>query len=185
MHWNSDKNAGFSRATPHALVFPVIVDPEYHYETVNVETQQRNPNSLLWWTRRILALRKRWTALADGAIEFLQPANRKVLAYLLKSEGETVLVVANLSRYAQSVSLDLAAFKDFVPVEVFGQARFPGISDQPYALSLSPHSAFWFLLAPKSATAKKPLGTPALARGSFLDGVVRLRAGGHAGSASA
>src|SRR3954468_14162266 len=97
MHWNSDKNAGFSRANPHALVFPVIVDPEYHYETVNVETQLRNPNSLLWWMRRILALRKRWTALADGAIEFLQPANRKVLAYLLKSEGETVLVVANLS----------------------------------------------------------------------------------------
>ena len=105
----------------------------------------------------MLALRKRWTALADGKIEFLQPANRKVLAYLLKGEAETVLVVANLSRHAQAVPLDLAAYKDFVPIELFGHATFPIISEQPYLITLSPYAAFWFLLEPKSTTSARNL----------------------------
>src|SRR4029078_9875716 len=117
MHWSSDKNAGFSRATPQALVFPVIVDPEYHYESSNVEAQQRNPNSLLWWHKRVLALRKRWAALTDGRVEFLHPHNRKVLAFVRQTDCETVLIIANLSRFAQAVELNLSRFKDCIPVE--------------------------------------------------------------------
>ena len=125
MQWSSDKNAGFSRASPHALYLPVILDPEYHYETVNVETQERNPHSLFWWTKRVLTLRKRWRALGRGTLEFLQPENRKVLAFIRRFEDERILVVANMSRFPQPATLDLAAFKGTVPVEIFGQTDFP------------------------------------------------------------
>ncbi|MHC1763572.1 MAG: maltose alpha-D-glucosyltransferase [Verrucomicrobiia bacterium] len=144
MQWSSDKNAGFSRASPHALYLPIILDPEYHYESVNVEAQQANPHSLLWWTRRVLALRKRWGALGLGSIEFLQPENRKVLAFTRHDQDQHLLVVANLSRFPQPVSLDLSRFQGSVPVELFGQTEFPVIADKPYALTLSPHAVFWF-----------------------------------------
>jgi maltose alpha-D-glucosyltransferase/alpha-amylase len=150
MQWSSDKNAGFSRASPQALVFPIILDPEYHYESCNVEAQQQNPNSLLWWNKRILALRKNWPAFTEGGLEFLHPSNRKVLAFLRANLVESILVVANLSRYAQSVELHLGRFKDCVPVELFGQAKFPEITDAPYILTLSPYACFWFVLTPKS-----------------------------------
>ncbi|HTG43937.1 MAG TPA: maltose alpha-D-glucosyltransferase, partial [Verrucomicrobiae bacterium] len=150
MHWSSDKNAGFSRATPQALVFPVIVDPEYHYESSNVEAQERNPNSLLWWNKRVLALRKRWTPFTNGTLEFLHPHNRKVLAFIRQTPQETILVVANLSRFAQAVELNLGRFKDCVPIELFGQAQFPEITESPYLLTLTPYASFWFNLAPKS-----------------------------------
>jgi maltose alpha-D-glucosyltransferase / alpha-amylase len=151
MQWSSDKNAGFSRASPHALYLPVILDPEYHYETVNVEAQSRNPHSLLWWTKRLLALRKRSKALGQGTIEFLQPENRKVLAFVRRHEDEAILVVANLSRFPQPATLDLAAFKDTTPVELFGRTEFPTISDKPYFLTLSPHALFWFALRRSAA----------------------------------
>ncbi|MDB6033238.1 MAG: trehalose synthase [Verrucomicrobiales bacterium] len=149
MQWNSDKNAGFSRANPHALFLPVLQDPEYHYETVNVEAQQGNPNSLLWWTKRVLALRKRWKAFGKGSLEFLQPSNRKILAFIRECEGERILVVVNLSRFPQPVELDLSRFKDYVPLELFGRTEFPLIKDKLYLLTLSPHAAFWFSLEPK------------------------------------
>lgn len=150
MHWSSDKNAGFSRASPQALVFPVIVDPEYHYESSNVEAQQRNPNSLLWWNKRVLALRKRWAPFTEGNLEFLYPHNRKVLAFLRQTTQETILIIANLSRFAQAVELNLARFKDCVPIELFGQAQFPDITEAPYLLTLSPYASFWFALTPKA-----------------------------------
>jgi maltose alpha-D-glucosyltransferase/alpha-amylase len=150
MQWSSDKNAGFSRASPQALVFPIILDPEYHYESCNVEAQQQNPNSLLWWNKRILALRKNWPAFTEGGLEFLHPSNRKVLAFLRANSNESILVVANLSRYAQSVELHLGRFKDCVPVELFGQAKFQEITEAPYLLTLSPYACFWFVLTPKS-----------------------------------
>lgn len=156
MQWSSDKNAGFSRASPHALYFPIILDPEYHYESVNVEAQQRNPHSLLWWTKRVLALRKRWKALGQGTLEFLQPDNRKVLAFIRRSHDERVLVVANLSRFPQPVALDLAPFQGFVPVELFGQTKFPPIADKVYSLTLSPHAVFWFALRPSAAAMSSP-----------------------------
>src|SRR4051812_36440189 len=146
MQWNSDKNAGFSRANPHALYLPVIQDPEYHYETVNVEAQQGNPNSLLWWTKRVLALRKRWKAFGKGTLEFLHPENRKILAFIRQWESERLLIVVNLSRFPQPFELDLSRFKDCVPLELFGRTEFPVIKDKPYFLTLSPHAALWFCL---------------------------------------
>ena len=149
MQWSSDKNAGFSRANPQSLYLPIILDPEYHYEAVNVEAQLANPHSLLWWMRRLLALRKRWRALGEGRCEFLQPENRKILSYLLRHGNETLLVVANLSRFVQPVELDLSAFKQLVPVELFGRIEFPAITERPYFLTLGPHAFYWFSLEPQ------------------------------------
>src|ERR1051325_2154677 len=140
MQWSSDKNAGFSRASPQALYSPIILDPEYHYEAINVEAQQRNPHALLWWTRRVLALRKRWKVFGLGSLEFLHPDNRKVLAFIRHHEGETVLVVANLSRFPQPVELDLARFEGHAPIELFGRTAFPVIGSGKYPLTLSPHA---------------------------------------------
>jgi maltose alpha-D-glucosyltransferase / alpha-amylase len=151
MQWNSDKNAGFSRATPQALYLPLIVEPEYHYTTINVEAQQRNPHSLLWWTKRVMNLRKRWSAFGQGTLEFLHPENRKVLAFLRRHEDENILVVANLSRFPQPVELNLGAFKGTAPLELFGRTEFPMVNDHPYFLTLSPHAVMWFSLEPKFA----------------------------------
>lgn len=155
MQWSSDKNAGFSRANPQSLYLPIILDPGYHYEANNVEAQLANPHSLLWWMRRLLALRKRWRALGEGKCEFLQPENRKILSYVLRYQQETLLVVANLSRFVQPVELDLSAFKQSVPVELFGRLEFPVITDRPYFLSLGPHSFYWFSLEPKPGSAPR------------------------------
>ena len=138
MQWSADRNAGFSRANPQKLYLPVIIDPEYHYETVNVEAQQNNPHSLLWWMRRLLRCES-GTAFGRGTLEFLQPENGKVLAFLRRYENETILVVANLSRFVQHVSLDLPLFQGAVPVELFGQTEFPRVGSNPYFLSLGPH----------------------------------------------
>jgi maltose alpha-D-glucosyltransferase/alpha-amylase len=146
MQWSGDRNAGFSRANPQRLHLPVIVDPEYHYESVNVETQQSNPRSLLWWMKRLIALRKRYRAFGRGSIEFLQPSNRKVLAFIRAYKDERILVVANLSRFVQYVELDLSAYKEMVAVELFGRTPFPPIGALPYLLTLGPHSFYWFTL---------------------------------------
>ncbi len=150
MQWSADKNAGFSRVSPQALFLPIILDPEYHYEAVNVDIEQQNLHSLLWWTKRVLALRKRWKVFGTGTIEFLQPENRKVLAFLRRCDGETILVVANLSRFPQPVALDLSRFQNHRPIELFGRTEFPPISGSLYPLTLSPHASFWFSLEPVS-----------------------------------
>ncbi len=150
MQWSGDRNAGFSRANPQRLYLPVVIDPEYHYETVNVEAQQQNPHSLLWWTKRLIALRKRFKAFGRGTLEFLDPSNRKVLAFLRKYGEETILVVANLSRYPQYVELDLSRYNDKMAVELFGGTDFPLIGELPYLLTLSPHGFYWFsIVAPR------------------------------------
>jgi maltose alpha-D-glucosyltransferase / alpha-amylase len=154
MQWSSDKNAGFSRANPQSLYLPIILDPGYHYEADNVEVQLGNPHSLLWWMRRLLALRKRWRALGEGKCEFLQTDNRKILSYILRFQSETLLVVANLSRFPQPVELDLSAFQHTAPIELFGRTEFPTINQGPYFLSLGPHSFYWFSLEPKFARAQ-------------------------------
>jgi len=146
MHWSADKNAGFSRCTPQAIFAPIILDPEYHYEAVNVDTQQNNQHSLLWWTRRVLALRKRWKVFGFGTLEFLHPENRKVLAFIRQHEEETLLIIANLSRFPQPVELDLSRFQGRVPVELFGRTEFPAVGATPYPFTMSPHSALWFSL---------------------------------------
>src|ERR1700744_2136302 len=131
MQWSPDRNAGFSRANPQQLYLPTIIDPEYHYESVNVENQQRNVSSLFWWMRRMLSVREKVKAFAHGTIEFLHPDNAKVLTYVRKFGDEVVLVVANLSRFAQVVELDLAPFAGMVPEELFGHATFPEIKQEP------------------------------------------------------
>ncbi len=125
MQWSPDRNAGFSNANPQKLYLPVVIDPEYHASAVNVESQQANPQSLLWWMRRLIALRKRYDAFGRGSIEFLLPENRKVLTFLRILGDERVLVVANLSRYAQYVELDLSRFQGMTPVGHARRRRVP------------------------------------------------------------
>ncbi len=162
MQWSADKNAGFSRANPQRLFLPVIVDPEYHYEAVNVEAQQANPHSLLWWTRRMIALRKHHPAFSRGTLEFLHPENHRVLAFLRRHGDETLLVVANLSRFAQYAELDLAAHGGLTPVELFGRSPFPKIGADGYGLTLGPHSFLWFSLVSDPAQFGRPRqGAPA------------------------
>ncbi|HME88158.1 MAG TPA: maltose alpha-D-glucosyltransferase [Chthoniobacterales bacterium] len=148
MQWSPDRNAGFSQANPQQLHLPVIIDPEYHYEAINVENQQKNLSSLLWWMRRVIAMRKNFKAFSRGSLEFLFPDNAKVLAFLRRYENETVFVVVNLSRFAQSVELDLSHFAGSVPIEVFSRNEFPIIKKSAYVLTLGPHSHYWFALQP-------------------------------------
>ncbi|MCE9607520.1 MAG: maltose alpha-D-glucosyltransferase [Planctomycetia bacterium] len=144
MQWSSDRNGGFSRANPQRLFLPPISDPEYHYQSVNVETEEQSPHSFLWWVRRVLRLRQRFKSFSRGEIEFLLPQNPRVLAFLRKYEDETLLVVVNLSRFPQAVELDLGAYRGRSPVELFGQSRFPMIGELPYMLTVGPHGFYWF-----------------------------------------
>lgn len=146
MQWSADRNAGFSRCNPQQLFLPIVTDPEYHYESVNVEAQQSNPQSLLWWMKRMIALRKRYNAFGRGDIQFLSPDNRKILTFIRKTGNDCILVVANLSRYTQHTELDLKDYIGFVPVEVFGGNEFPTIKESPYFFTLGPHSFYWFNL---------------------------------------
>jgi maltose alpha-D-glucosyltransferase/alpha-amylase len=146
MQWSADRNAGFSSANRQRLYLPVITDPEYHYEAVNVEAQDANPQSLLNWMRRLVALRERYPAFGRGAVEFLYPENRKVLAFVRHLADQRILVVANLSRFAQFASLDLSAYRGMIPVELFGRTEFPAVSDSSYPITLGPHSFYWFSL---------------------------------------
>ena len=150
MQWSPDRNAGFSDANPQQLHLPVIIDPEYHYEAINVETQQKNLSSLLWWTRRVITMRKTFKAFSRGSIEFLFPDNAKVLAFLRRYENEIVLGVVNLSRFSQCAEIDLSKFAGSVPMEIIGRTPFPPIKKTPYFLSLNGHSSYWFLLQPQS-----------------------------------
>jgi maltose alpha-D-glucosyltransferase/alpha-amylase len=146
MQWTPDRNAGFSSADAAALYSPVIMDPVYGYQAVNVEAQERIPGSLLHFTRRIINMRRRYPVFGRGTLEFLHPENRHVLAYLREHEGVTVLCVANLSRYSQYVELDLSRFVERVPVEIMGRVRFPAIGGLPYLLTFGPHGFYWFEL---------------------------------------
>jgi maltose alpha-D-glucosyltransferase/alpha-amylase len=161
MQWSSDRNAGFSRANPQQLFFPVIIDPQYHYEQVNVEAQQSNQYSLLWWMKRLVAMRKRYKALGRGSMEFLHTENRKILAFVRRYENETILVVANLSRLVQCFELDLAQYRGMVPVELSGGTKFPAVGERPYFLNLGPFAFYWFKLerevAPEITTQDAPL----------------------------
>ena len=156
MQWSADRNAGFSRAPTQKLYLPIIIDPDYHYETVNVEARQNNLSSTLWYMKRILMLRKRFRAFGRGTIEFLYPENPKVLAFVRAYEEEFVLVVANLSRFSQFVELNLSAHQGRVPVELFGQTEFPVIRDQPYLLTMGPHTFYWFALERQQVSAGEP-----------------------------
>ena len=146
MQWSPDRNAGFSRANPQRLYLPLVIDPEYHYESLNVESQHDNTQSLLWWIKRLIALRRSHAAFGRGSMELLTPDNRKVLAFLRELDDETILVLVNLSRFTQFVEVDLRAFAGSVPVELFGRTRFPPVGDEPYFFTLGAHTFYWFAL---------------------------------------
>ncbi|MBZ0167319.1 MAG: maltose alpha-D-glucosyltransferase, partial [Candidatus Omnitrophica bacterium] len=146
MQWSPDRNAGFSKVNPHQLYLPVIIDPEFHFEAINVETQDRNLSSLLWWMRRVIDKRKKYKAFSRGSIEFFFPENPKILAFVRRYEDEVILVVINLSRFAQAVQLNLHEYKGCTPQEVFSFNRFPRIKDSAYTLTMMPHSHYWLQL---------------------------------------
>jgi maltose alpha-D-glucosyltransferase/alpha-amylase len=147
MQWSADRNAGFSHANPQRIFLPVNIDPEYHYETINVEAQTANPSSLLWWMKRLIALRKNHPVFGHGEMKILKPVNNKILAFIREDAQEQILIVANLSRFAQPVELDLADYHGAAPTEMLGNIRFPPIPEGgKYSLSLGPHGFYWFSL---------------------------------------
>jgi maltose alpha-D-glucosyltransferase / alpha-amylase len=151
MQWTSDRNAGFSKCDPARLYFPVVMDPIYGYQVVNVEAQLSDQSSLLHWTRNMIALRKLFQVFGRGTLTFLNPTNRKILAYLRELDPgdgfrETVLCVANLSRFAQPVTLDLSNYAGYQPVEMLGYVSFPEITREPYPLTIAPYSFLWLEL---------------------------------------
>ncbi len=162
MQWSPDRNAGFSRANPQKLFLPVVIDPEYHYEALNVEAEQNNPHSLLWWMKRLIALRKRYRAFGRGSIEFLYPENRKILAFIRAFDDERILVVANLSRFAQYVELDLSQYRGAVPLELFGRTEFPMVGDLPYLLTFGPYGFQVYSLQSPRGPIRVPTETAAM-----------------------
>ncbi|HVT99704.1 MAG TPA: maltose alpha-D-glucosyltransferase, partial [Acidobacteriaceae bacterium] len=154
MQWSPDRNAGFSRANPAKLYSPVIMDPVWGYEAINVEAQQNDPSSLLNWMRNMIALRKLFQVFGRGSLRFLDASNRKILAYIRQYDGEMVLCVANLSRFAQPVQLDLSGMEGMTPVEMLGYVEFPTITKTPYSLTLGPYGFLWLEIQPSMASAE-------------------------------
>lgn len=155
MQWSADRNAGFSRANPQQLYLPVIIDPEYQYEAINVETQEQNLSSLLYWMRRVITMRRRYLAFSRGKTEFVSSDNPKLLSFIRHykedDKEEILLVIVNLSRFAQAVELDLSQYAGFTPREVFSQNPFPVIKgNMPYALTVGPHGHYWLILEPEN-----------------------------------
>ena len=146
MQWNPDRNAGFSKASPQKLFMPVIIEAEYHYESINVENQELNTSSLLWWMRRTIAMRKRYKAFGCGSLEVLASDNPKVLSFIRSHEDEKLLVVINLSRFSQTVTVDLSHYAGMIPEEVFSRNRFPMIQETRYHFTMGPYDYFWFEL---------------------------------------
>jgi maltose alpha-D-glucosyltransferase / alpha-amylase len=152
MQWTGDRNAGFSRADAARLYAPLIADPVYGYPSVNVESQERSPFSLLNWMKRMVALRKQHHVFGRGSIDFLPAHNRKVLAYVRHYQDDIVLCVANLARTIQPVELDLSRYRGMSPVEMLGETEFPRIGEQPYFLSLGAYAFNWFRLQQAAPT---------------------------------
>jgi maltose alpha-D-glucosyltransferase/alpha-amylase len=146
MQWSSDRNAGFSRADPAALYLPLLMDPVYGYQAVNVEAQERVATSFLHWLRRLLQVRKQHPVFGMGDYQPLYPENRRVFAFTRQLGADVVLVVANLSRFAQPVELDLSPWTGLVPEEMFGRTPFPIIDNRSYRLAMGPHGFYWFRL---------------------------------------
>lgn len=152
MQWSPDRNAGFSSSNPHRLYLPLILDPEYHYEAVNVETQRRNTSSLFWYMKRIISTRKQYRAFGRGQLNFLNVNNPKVLAFTRQYENETLLIVVNLSKFSQVAEVELEQYKGFTPVELMSRNRFPAIGEQgTFFFTLSPHAYLWFSLEKQQA----------------------------------
>ena len=146
MQWTRRPQRRVLRADPSALYQPLILDPIYNYQAVNVEAQLRSPNSLLNWLRRLIRVRREHKVFGRGSLEFIPCRNRRVVAYLRRHQDQIALVVNNLSRFSQPVELDLSSYSGMTPVEMSGKAPFPTISDQPYQITLGPYGYYWLRL---------------------------------------
>ena len=146
MQWNGGWNAGFSSSDPERLYSPLISNPVYGFQAVNVDSQRRSEHSLLSWTKSVIQTRNSFRVFSRGSIDFLSPTNHRVLAYVRQLGEEKVLVVNNLSSSAQAVELHLQSFKGHIPIEMFGRNLFPRIGELPYLLTLAPYQFFWFRL---------------------------------------
>ncbi|MGO9576324.1 MAG: maltose alpha-D-glucosyltransferase [Terriglobales bacterium] len=146
MQWSGETNGGFSTAAPERLYAPLIQDPVYGYPAVNVLRQKASEHSLLNWMQLIITVRTSTAVFGRGSIEFLYPANHRILAYVRRLGNESVLVVNNLSSSAQAVELDLRRYKGGIPIEMFGKNMFPRVGDLPYLLTLGPYQFYWFRL---------------------------------------
>jgi maltose alpha-D-glucosyltransferase/alpha-amylase len=146
MQWTGDRNAGFSQADPSRLYLPVLLDPLYNFQAINVEAQLRSEASLLNWMRRIIRHRKKYPAFGRGTLEFIPCENQRVVAYVRRFEEQVILVVNNLSRFAQPALLELHQYRGRIPVEIVGGQTFPIITEVPYFITLGPHGFFWFRL---------------------------------------
>jgi maltose alpha-D-glucosyltransferase / alpha-amylase len=161
MQWSAERNAGFSDTNPHKLYLPVILDPEYHYESLNVELQSQSTSSLLWWMKRTINKRKQYKAFSRGDMKFLHSENPKILAFTRTYEDETMLVVVNLSRYTQPAELDLDKFHGYIPSEVFSRNKFPSIKESvPYFFTLGAHECLWFILQKAKHRIDEPKSLP-------------------------
>ncbi len=163
MQWTGERNAGFSSANPQALFPPLVIDPEYHYEAINVEIEERTPSSFLWWMRRLIAAYRTLPELGRGELSFVPTENPRVLAFLRTDGDAHLLVLANLSRFAQVAELDLAPFAGRVPVEALGNMRFPAVGKDPYVLPMSAHGYFWLRLEKAGVLARAQTEAPDLA----------------------
>jgi maltose alpha-D-glucosyltransferase/alpha-amylase len=144
MQWNMNLNAGFSNANPQRLFLPIISDPIYRHESVNVGTQEENPSSLLWWMKNVIAMRKRLNIFGRGDIKFIESSNAKILAFARGYEKQRIIVVANLSQFSQAATLNLAEYKDSDITEVFSQNRFMNVEQGDYTITIGPYGYFWF-----------------------------------------
>lgn len=144
MQWSMSMNAGFSDANPQKLFLPIITDPVYRYESVNVATHEENPSSLMWWFKNVLAMRKRLSVFGRGELKFIESTNSKVLSFVRTYEKQNVIVVANLSQFSQATTLDLSAFKDCDITEAFSQNRFLSVTTGEYPITIGPYGYFWF-----------------------------------------
>ena len=144
MQWNMNLNAGFSAANPQRLYLPIITDPAYRHESVNVEAQEENPTSFLWWMKNVISMRKRLNIFGRGDMKFLESSNAKVLAFVRTFEKQRIIVVANLSQFSQSTILNLSEYKGCDITEVFSQNRFMNVAEGDYPITIGPYGYFWF-----------------------------------------
>jgi maltose alpha-D-glucosyltransferase/alpha-amylase len=148
MQWTSDRNGGFSRADPAQLYLPVIADPVFGYQAVNVEAQERTRASLLYWIKRLIRTRQQYPAFGLGSLRFKHPTNPRVLGFVREHENTTILVLCNLSRYSQPAEIDLSEWERWKPMELMGETAFPVIGSQLYQLALGPNGFLWLRLEP-------------------------------------
>lgn len=162
MQWSSNKNAGFSEANPQKLFLPLIIDPEYHYSVINVENLEANPISVLWWTKKLIDVRRKYKALSRGTIKFLKTNNNKILSYVREYEGEIILIAVNLSKWAEFIKIDLSDYDTYIPVEIFSGHEFPCIDKNEYTLTFGAYEYYCFELTKKDLLTEEFLKIPEL-----------------------